>query len=336
MKARKLFLGAALGLLSCVGCTDYQDEIDALDGRVTVLEELVNRVNNEIVSLRALVDAMETGDVITSVEELKDAGGNVTGYKLHFLNHDPLELRHGLDGRDGTDAATPLFAVATDTEGNYCWQVSYDGGKTYDWVTDEQGRLVKAVGADGKDGESTTPQLRVDNEGLWQVSYDNGDTWEVVTNPITNTPMSAKGADGKDAVTTFKEVVKVYAPDGVTVTGWRFTLQSGESFTIDQFVTAQSVTIRLDGAPVTAPVVVAKNETVRLSAEVYPENTRYDDILWYVSEGNASHFVIATPYARETAVSAKETGQTAKIRAVARFSEPGGEVVYAEVTMVCN
>jgi len=330
-----------LGVLTCLmggltACTDYQDEITALDKRVTILEQLVDRTNSDIVTLQALIDAMEAGDVIKQIEPLVDAKGNQYGYRIQFLNHDPIEVTDGKDGTDGKSAVTPVFNVARNADDVYCWQVSYDGGVSFSWVLDDQGKQVKAVGADGKDGKSVTPKLQIDDQNRWLVSYDEGETWEILVDPVTKLPLSAKGADGKDAATTFKDISKVYSPDGMTAIGWRFTLQNGDSFTVDMFVMAQSVVIRRDGTTVSAPIVVAKDEVVELTAVIYPENTLYKDVLWFVSEGDAANFTITMPNNRTTTVIGKASGTTAKIRALARYSEPGKPIVYGEVTIVCN
>ena len=79
---KNILLIAALlttGLMN-TSCTDYQDEIDALDYRVTVLEELVKRVNTNLEALSVIVSAMEDGDYITNVRETE------YGYLINFEN----------------------------------------------------------------------------------------------------------------------------------------------------------------------------------------------------------------------------------------------------------
>ena len=76
MKKLNHLLLAAMLLVSgaiTTSCTDYQDEIDALDFRITVLEELVKQVNNNLDAMRAIVDAMESGDYITHVRDTAGA-----------------------------------------------------------------------------------------------------------------------------------------------------------------------------------------------------------------------------------------------------------------------
>jgi len=54
---RRLLMAAIIPLMggTFTSCTDYQDEIDALDYRVTVLENLVSRINTELESLQTAI-----------------------------------------------------------------------------------------------------------------------------------------------------------------------------------------------------------------------------------------------------------------------------------------
>ena len=63
MKAIKTILLTAILTLMApafTACTDYQDEIDALDYRVTKLEDLVKKMNLDLESMRAIAEVMES------------------------------------------------------------------------------------------------------------------------------------------------------------------------------------------------------------------------------------------------------------------------------------
>ncbi len=138
----------------------------------------------------------------------------------------------GLNGKDGV---TPQLRINPDSNQ---WEVSYDGGQSWN------GLGVKATGENGTDGtdgmdgqdgtdgqngtNGTTPQLRINPDtNIWEVSYDEGVTWisleieasgaagitpELRINPDTNMwevsydggaswlslEVKATGADGKD------------------------------------------------------------------------------------------------------------------------------------------
>lgn len=194
MKAiTKILLGAVLlsgGAAATISCTDYQDEIDALDYRVKVLEDLVDRVNTDIEAMEVIVGAMEDADYITGVKETPD------GYIVNFANAGPIEIKNGKDGKDGKDAEVPDIDVQKDNDGNWYWVI--DGQP----VTDGDGDPVRVNGKDGKDGadgkdgvdgkDAVSPQVRINPDtSIWEVSTDGGQTW-------TPTGTSAKGKDGID------------------------------------------------------------------------------------------------------------------------------------------
>lgn len=159
-------------------CTDYQDEIDALDYRVTKLEELVNTINTNIEALRIIVSAMEDADYITGVRETAD------GYVINFAKAGPVLIKNGVDGLDGKDAEMPDIDVAQGPDGNYYWVVNGE------FVT-HNGNRIRVNGKDGKDGkDAVSPKVRINTTtGEWEVSVDDGNTW-------TPTGTSAKGKDG--------------------------------------------------------------------------------------------------------------------------------------------
>ena len=97
---------------------------------------------------------------------------------------------------DGKDGSTPVIGVKMDDDGIYYWTLNGE------WLTDENGNKIKAVGTDGKDGangangengtngkDGITPQLKIE-EGYWFISYDNGATWTQLG--------KATGEDGED------------------------------------------------------------------------------------------------------------------------------------------
>lgn len=188
MRALKTALFWAVTLLTAgtmtTSCTDYQDEIDALDYRVTVLESLVKQVNNNLEVMMITVNAMENGDFITAVRETDD------GYLLNFNQAGPIHIIDGRDGRDGKDAQAPDISVEQDpTDGEWYWVINGE------WLL-VGGEKIRANGHDGRDGtdgkDAVSPQVRINPEtGIWEISADGGKTW-------TSTGTSATGAPGRD------------------------------------------------------------------------------------------------------------------------------------------
>ena len=236
MKKLLLLLVASLTMLFW-GCTQFDDSriwdaideledlYDDLDGRVEDLEEACEKMNTNIEALQTLVSALQNNDTITSIAPIKQ-GDKVVGYTITFSKSEPITIYHGNDGKDGANGAdgqdgangadgkdgkdgyTPQIGIAKDSDNVYYWTL--DG----EWLLDESGNKIKAVGTDGKDGEDgangsdgedgkdgengadgkdgedgITPQLEI-REGYWWISYDNGVTWKELG--------KATGEDGKD------------------------------------------------------------------------------------------------------------------------------------------
>ena len=236
MKKLLLLFSAALTMLF-TGCTQFDDTriwdaideledlFDDLDNRVEDLEEACEKMNTNIEALQTLVAALQANDTITSIAPIKQ-GDKVVGYTISFSKSEPITIYHGNDGKDGADGEdgkdgengadgedgyTPQIGIAKDSDNVYYWTL--DG----EWLLDENGNKIKAVGTDGKDGEDgedgangndgsngengengengadgkdgITPQLEI-RDGYWYISYDNGATWKELG--------KATGEDGKD------------------------------------------------------------------------------------------------------------------------------------------
>jgi len=205
MKTIKTFLLAgmtAILLTTPTSCTDYQDEIDALDVRVTYLESLVDIVNSDLASLKTIADALKNADYITNITQ--NAAGD---WVINFYKHGPIVIHNG------KDAIMPNIAVEQDpTDGNYYWKLNGD------WLTGPDGQRVKANGKDGKDGangengkdgkDGISPQVRI-VDGQWEVSTDGGATWIK-----TGTLVQGKdGENGKNA-NTIVDVRTYWTEDG--------------------------------------------------------------------------------------------------------------------------
>ena len=213
-----LLLCATSLMLLLAGCSQFDasgiwDAIEDLTQRVEDLEEECQKINTNIEALQALVGAQQSGDTITSIAPIKQ-GDEIIGYTITFSQSEPITIYHGTDGKDGADGEdgkdgadgedgyTPTIGVAQDEDGIYYWTL--DG----EWLLDENGNKIKAVGTDGEDGangndgangengtngqdgkDGITPQLEI-RDGYWYISYDNGATWKQLG--------KATGEDGKD------------------------------------------------------------------------------------------------------------------------------------------
>ena len=133
---------------------DLKDRLDDLESRVDALEKRCNEINSNVAALQTIVNAMQTGDYVTNVEPVMENGVEV-GYKITFAKASPIVIYHGKDGKDGEDGkdgqdgqdtgAAPKIGIRQDTDGNWYWTLNDE------WLLDESGNKVKAVGTDGKD-----------------------------------------------------------------------------------------------------------------------------------------------------------------------------------------
>lgn len=184
----------------CIGFTSCYDDSALLgqlaehEQRISTLETLCQQMNTNISSLQTIVEAMQKNDYITSAAPITEGGAEV-GYTITFTSGKNITIYHGKDGKDGKYGHTPVIGVKQDKDGIYYWTL--DG----EWLLDDAGNKIKAVGTDGKDGvdgtngtDGITPLLKIE-EGYWYISYDNGTTWQQFYKAV-----GEDGADGKDGV----------------------------------------------------------------------------------------------------------------------------------------
>jgi len=220
---KKIFLFLAVVLTAGVqmSCTDYQDEIDALDYRVTVLENLVKTINRDLDALQKAVNALgdEIGDnpadYITNVSRTPENDG----YIITFHKAGAVIVRDGkdgVDGQDGADAVAPTITLDKAPDGKFYWKIITPGNPTGTWILDEYGDKVCANGKDGVDGndgadgapgvDGKAPQVRInETTNEWEISLDGGVTW-TSTGTLASGKDGANGRNGQDGSYVFESV----------------------------------------------------------------------------------------------------------------------------------
>ena len=165
--------------LCCSGCKDFLvDEFRESDKmienalaenteRIEALENLCRDMNQNISSLRTIVEALQQNEFVRSVTAIVENGKTV-GYSMVFTESGVVNI---YNGEDGLDAHTPEVSVREE-DGTLYWTV--DG----EWMLDEDGSRIQAEGKDG-----ITPQFRI-TDGKWEISHDGGRTW-TQTGPST-------------------------------------------------------------------------------------------------------------------------------------------------------
>lgn len=122
---KRSFLYVCLMGLLFSSCSD----IDDLKSRVDTLENSVSDLQSATASLQ---EAYEDGKVITSVTATKEGNG---GWVVAFSDKSNITVLNGSDG------ATPYLKA--DQDGYLV--VSYDGGKTFSRLLDEDGNALFAT-----------------------------------------------------------------------------------------------------------------------------------------------------------------------------------------------
>ena len=204
MKTIKTFLLAGLAavlLTTPISCTDYQDEIDALDVRVTYLESLVNQVNNNLGSLSKIVKAMDEGDYIKDVGNIP---GGQAGYRITFWKNGYIDILDGADGKE------PNIGIAKDPiSGDWCWTIEGN-------FIEVNGQYIRANGND-----AVQPLVKI-LDNVWVYSLDGGLTWIPI--PGGGPVKGNDGEPGSRVVTGYTvsgdgsgAVLILYLNDGTTV-----------------------------------------------------------------------------------------------------------------------
>ena len=209
--------------MTCVTCNEFDDsaiwdELRAHEERIARLETLCSQMNTNISALQAIMDALKENDYVTNVAPIMENGKEI-GYTITFKKSGSITIYHGKDGVDGSDGkdgtdgkdgSTPVIGVKQEEDGMYYWTL--DG----EWLLDEAGKKIPAVGKDGVDGEDgkdgvdgsagVTPQLKVE-DGYWYVSYDGGKTWQKLDKAVGEDGNDGKDSqDGEDASSMFTDI----------------------------------------------------------------------------------------------------------------------------------
>ena len=247
MKTKHYIAALAITAMPMAGCTDYQDELDALEYRVSVLEKMKDRLNSELEALTVIADAAYSADYITNVTNTGE------GYIITFADRGAILIRHGSDGEDGVngsngqDAQAPSIGLVLGNDGNYYWtlngEIIYVDGQPirangHDGVDGRDGRdgVDGRDGQDGRDGRSVTPEVRInESTGQWEITVNGGTTW--IATGVGATGRDGRdgrdgvdGQDGKDANSFFEKVEITTADNGDEFVV--FTLKNGTSFRI--------------------------------------------------------------------------------------------------------
>ena len=254
------------------------------------LKKQCEEMNNNIVAMQQILEALQNNDYVTTVQQIVENGKTI-GYTIYFSKSGAVTIYHGQDGKDGVDGEdgedgkdgadgkdghTPVVGVRQDSDGIYYWTL--DG----EWLTDDNGNKIKAVGIDGANGtngiDGITPLLKIENE-YWYISYDNGTSWTQLGKATGEDGQN--GIDGTDGDSFFKSVTQDEQYVYFTLAdGTQITLPKGAMLSIsfdasDLVVMAPNSTreIGYSVQSVTESVTVEVTSSSDLRAKVVPAST---------------------------------------------------------------
>ncbi len=291
------------------GCqTDLTDEINALKNRIEAVEALCNTLNESISSANTLVKALEENDLITGITTTTQTGGK-TSYVISFLSGSSITLTSGNDGEQ------PVIGISQYTDGYYYWTVQKGTGSPT-WITSSLGLKIRASGtvpqlkvesgfwwisfdqggswtklteATGTDGDSVFSSINPSDNYIsftlvdgtfFQIATYEGvkkmkDAADNISQEIATLQTLALGIDQTTMVKSISQIMS-----GDVLTGYKFTLNNGETFSIYNGT---------DGAP------FYLNIAVDFSTNSYYWKISYDGTNYnWIYDGDGNR-VVATP-----------------------------------------
>lgn len=181
----------AMVLFSCAD--EYDDSF--LRTEINKIKEEIAALKTQVSTIQTVVDALNEGKVITTVEKLDGD----KGHKITFNDGATIEIINGENA--------PVIGIQ-ESEGVYYWAITTNGETGF--LTDKDGNKLPVSGKAGENGK--TPELAIDSEGYWTV---NG--------------IRVKNADGNEVKAQGDSFFKGIEDGDETVT---FILANGESIVI--------------------------------------------------------------------------------------------------------
>ena len=177
---KRLVLILTICAASLAGCQKYDAEIADLQRQIDELETDRSNVNENVISLGKLVDALQKSAEVTSFTQITE-GGRVIGYTVTFKEE-------GKPAESVTVYNSTANVGVGESGGKYYWMV---GGQ---WLLDDNGNKVEACTG------AVVPQFRLVG-GVIEVSLDGGATYRAVGE--VGTPVIDSVTDG-DVYVTFR------------------------------------------------------------------------------------------------------------------------------------
>ena len=260
-----IFVALAAVFQSCDNNDDLWDAIDDLKSRVQALETQVDALNGNIEALQKLYG----GATISKVENV---GGK---YVVTLTNGETIELVQGSEAEAvipivsindkgewqvstdngatftslgvkavAEDGTTPRFRIDEATD---YWQVSYDGGMSFENVKDTKGQPVKAIGS-GTVTDKFFEEVKVDGSDLY-IKLLGGEELRIpiVSDFFCRIITPTEGVQTFDAGATKRFVVEIRGVEQVKLSapeGWTARLTDAVDERAELIVTAPAAVTR--------------------------------------------------------------------------------------------
>lgn len=171
----RFFATIALSTMLVASCyTDIQNQLEALERRVSNLQQRAEAMNDNIASLQTLVDKYKSYVYVMGYRPIQ-VGKEVRGYVITLSDGTSITLNNGVSKDD------PVVGLTLGDDGLYYWVVTVNG--VTDFFYDETGQKVAATVA--------SPIMKI-VDGVWKVSFDNGYIWKTYDR--------ARGEDGNSYI----------------------------------------------------------------------------------------------------------------------------------------
>lgn len=216
--------------LTTWSCGQYDDS--GIRKEISDIKDQISKLNGEVNSLKAIVEAASSGKVITDVQP------TTNGYEITFSDGKKITVTNGTNGKDA-----PVIGVKEEN-GVYYWAITTNGKTDFLYDTQKPDQKIPVTGNDGD-----TPKLEVDKDGYWTIDgvrIKDANDKEVI-------------ATGKNGDSLFKKVEETDSAviftlaDDSTITipkangaGFRFVLGEGEKEALFTSGGKKNITLKLD------------------------------------------------------------------------------------------
>jgi hypothetical protein len=161
MKIIRFFAMIALTTMLAVSCyTDIENQLEALERRVSTLNQRAAVANDNIAAFQTLVNKYKSYVYVIGYHPIQ-VGKEVKGYIINLSDGTSITLNNGVSKDD------PIVGLTLGEDGIYYWIVTVNG--VTDFFYDETGQKVAASVA--------SPIMKI-VDGVWKVSFDNGYVWK--------------------------------------------------------------------------------------------------------------------------------------------------------------